>query len=176
MLWGGPATAILIAESAAMVFTVLVLTRIVYLRSSLRVNEPVITGGDQFRKALGQMLPLAAFPIAFFVFSIPVLVYDIYYCFLTPTPDEGLIVTGYLFISLWTISSGVAVIVHIFVAQLPARCKKLHLRHRIVRTSVSNYHTMDPTVGEETGLSLNSSTSFRLPDSSIATSLDVIGV
>ena len=161
-LLDAPAMAMLLVASAAMVVMVIRLRRI-YWRLR-RNSQPSTAGGDHFRRALSQLLPLAVFPITFFVFIIPVLVYDIYYCFLTPTPDEGLILSDYLFISLWTISSGMAVIVHILMTVLPARCKRFH-----ETASVSRYRTMDPTVGLEVDMSVNSCTSYRLPKCSIVT-------
>ena len=63
-LWDGPAVIILLAASTAMVVMVIKLTGRVCLRSTY---EP-ITDGDQFWKALKQLLPLAVFPI--FVFHL----------------------------------------------------------------------------------------------------------
>ena len=73
-LWDGPAMIILLAASTAMVVMVIKLTGRVCLRSKY---EP-ITDGDRFWKALKQLLPLAAFPILFLVFEIPIYSYIMY--------------------------------------------------------------------------------------------------
>ena len=69
-LWDGPAMFMLIAASTAMVVMVTKLTSQVCRISKY---EP-ITDGDQFTKALKQLLPLAAFPMLFFIFEIPVFI------------------------------------------------------------------------------------------------------
>ncbi|KAL5509158.1 hypothetical protein EMCRGX_G004468 [Ephydatia muelleri] len=66
-LWDGPAMLMLIVASTAMVVMVTKLTSQVCRRSKY---EP-ITDGDEFTKALKQLLPLAAFPMLFFIFAIP---------------------------------------------------------------------------------------------------------
>lgn len=75
-LWDGPAMIMLLLISAAMVVMVIKLTR--NLCFSLRSKYEPITENDQYWNALKQLLPLATFPIAFFLFIIPVFVYDIY--------------------------------------------------------------------------------------------------
>ena len=69
-----PSMALLLASSAAMIIMVVKLTRIV----CFRLRYETIDDGDQFWKALKQLLPLAAFPILFFTFPIPMLIYQIY--------------------------------------------------------------------------------------------------
>ena len=61
-LWTIPALVILLAASIAMVIMVMKMAYTVCLR--LKIDS--ITDGDQFWKALKQLLPLAAFPIMFF--------------------------------------------------------------------------------------------------------------
>ena len=105
----------------------------------------------------------------FLVFTVPVLVYDVYYCLVTPTPDDGLIISGYLFIPLWSLSSGTVVIVHIFMSRLPGHCRPLWARHTKKIWKIS-YHSFDPTVRQESDQCVNSATSFHLPQCSIDTS------
>ena len=111
----GPALGILFATSTAMVAMAIKLGHKVYWR--LKYEE--ITGGDQFWQALKRLLPLAAFPILFFVFFVAYFIFDVYYSFLTPTPNDILVFFAYLSISLWSLSSGVTLIVHITVVRLP---------------------------------------------------------
>ena len=73
-LWDGPAMIILLAASTAMIVMVIKLTGRVCLRSKYEA----ITDGDQFWKALKQLLPLAAFPILFLIFEIPVFIFHVY--------------------------------------------------------------------------------------------------
>ena len=75
-LFDGPAMVILLAASLLMVAMVIKLACTVCWRS-ISNYEP-LTDGDQFGKALKQLLPLAAFPMLFFVFVIPVIILDIY--------------------------------------------------------------------------------------------------
>ena len=109
VLWDAPAMIMLVIISAAMVVMVIKLTRNLCWRSKY---EP-ITENDQYWNALKQLLPLATFPIVFFLFIIPVVIYDIYYSFLTPTPNRNLTLSSYVFVSLWSVASGIALTVHI---------------------------------------------------------------
>ena len=108
-LWDGPAMASLFMASVAMIFVVVKLGLRVWTRHAY---EP-ITDGDQYWKALKQLLPLAAFPLLFFVFTIPVLVNDI---LLSKWNSEALMISNCVFVSLWSASSGVTLIIHIVVA------------------------------------------------------------
>ena len=90
-LWDGPSMSILFAASIDMVAVVIKLT----YQVCWRVKHERITRGyrDQFQKALKQLLPLAAFPVLFFVLIIPMFVYDTFYYFITPTPNALCTVT-----------------------------------------------------------------------------------
>ena len=118
-LWDGPALLMLITASAAMVVMVIKLARQVRQRSKC---EP-ITDGDQFVKALKQLLPLAAFPMLFFIFEIPVFIFHIYTT-QHSTPNEGMYIAEVVCFSLWSWSSGTAVIIHISVVRLCRRERK----------------------------------------------------
>ena len=160
-LLDAPAMAFLLVASIAMVIMIIKLSYWVCRRMKY---EP-ITGGDQFREALKQVLPLAAFPIIFLIFIIPVLVYDIYYSFLTPIPNKVLVFAQYIFVTFWSLSSGMTLIVHICLAQLPA-----YFKSRKKETHNSKYGTFDPTVGQDSAPShVNSATNFSLPTASLAT-------
>ena len=73
-LWDAPAMFTLIATSTAMIVMVIKLASQVCRRSKY---EP-ITDGDQFSKALKQLLPLSAFLVLFFIFEIPVFIFHVY--------------------------------------------------------------------------------------------------
>ena len=162
VLWDGPAMVILLALSAAMVVMVIKLT----YRVCWRIWYEPITEGDQYWKALNQLLPLATFPILFFVFILPVFVYDIYYSFSSPTPDNTLVLTAYIFIALWSVASGITLIVHISVAQLTVcrrRCTKLLRMGARENSNHQNLTAFGNTVRLESGEPVNSATSFPLP-------------
>ena len=90
-LWDGPAMMILLAASTAM--RMITLARKVCCR--LNSYEP-ITNGDQFANALKHLLPLAAFPLLFFVFFIPVLIFHIYVAANSKT-SEGVLISAVVF-------------------------------------------------------------------------------
>lgn len=162
LLLDAPAMLVLLVASAAMIAMVIKLTRRVCYRISY---QPITAGGDQYSEALKQILPLAAFPIIFFIFIIPVFVFDIFYSFLTPVPNTALVFAQYIFISFWSLSSGVTLIVHISLSQLPARCK----RRRRERTNLpkSQVRTVDPTFTSETSTHGKSYTIYSLPPASL---------
>lgn len=120
-LWDCPALLILLAASIAMGTMVIRLAH-TYMRSK----------ADQYRKAVKQFLPLATFPVLFFVFVIPELVFDIN---LTRNPmlNVTLATIALVSTSLWSLASGVTLIVHISVAR---RCAKK--RVRIVATATGS--------------------------------------
>ena len=118
-LWDGPAMFILIAASTAMVVMVIKLASQVYRRSKYEL----ITDGDQFSNALKQLLPLAIFPLLFFIFEIPVFTFHVYR-FHHSTPNEGIVISAYICVSLWSMASGATVIIHISVARICGRKRK----------------------------------------------------
>ena len=118
-LWDGPAMLMLIAASTAMVVMVTKLTSHVCRRYKY---EP-ITDGDQFTKALKQVLPLAAFPILFFIFEIPVFIFHVYTT-QHSTPNEGMYIAYVVCFALWSASSGATVIIHMSVVRICGRRRK----------------------------------------------------
>ena len=124
-IWDGPTMFILLAASIAMVVMVIKLTGKVCLRSKY---EP-ITDGDRFWKALKQLLPLAAFPILFLVFEIPIFIFHVY-ATTSSTPNMALEISKNVFFSLWSMTSGGTLLVHIFVV----RCwtKKRFFNHNFI--------------------------------------------
>ena len=125
-LWDGPAMLILIAASTAMVVMVTKLTSQVCRRSKY---EPIIDG-DQFTKALKQLLPLAAFPMLFFIFEIPVFILHIY-TIQYSAPNEGIVISADICGSLWSMASGATVIIHISVVRICGRRRKPKRLHII---------------------------------------------
>ena len=118
-LWDVPAMIILIAASIGMVVMVTQLThRVVWGHR----YEP-ITEGDQFQKAVKQLLPLAAFPILFFIFIMPQVIFHITLDE-SPTPNRALQTSALFFLSLWSMASGMTLIIHLCVAHCCTRRKK----------------------------------------------------
>ena len=116
-LWDGPAMLMLITASTAMVVMVIKLASHVYRRYTY---EP-ITDGDQFTEAIKQLLPLATFPMLFFIFEIPVFIFHIYTT-QHSTPNEGMFIADVVCFSLWSMASGATVIIHISVTQIHVIC------------------------------------------------------
>ena len=113
-LWDAPAMTILVAASIAMIVVIIKFARAVSCRRS--EYEPIAEGGDQYWKALTQLIPLAAFPMLFFLFVIPEFVYG--FSAQLPTLSKGMELTAAVFISMWGMSSGTAVVAHITVVRL----------------------------------------------------------
>ena len=117
-LWYGPAMFILLVLSIAMVVMVITLARRLCRRSKY---EPITEGG-QFWTALKQLLPLTAFPLLFFVFIIPTFITGVFISSKPTNANKSLSVTT-IFIALWSVSSGVTLVIHIFVARCFAKRK-----------------------------------------------------
>ena len=124
-LWDGPAIFILLGASAAMMAMVIILTR----RACRRLMyEPIIQGG-QYRKALQQLLPLAAFPFLFFIFELPVLAFHIQtYMHLDRSYSTTMEIIDLVFFSLWSMTSGGTLLLHISVVGYLKTRRRLHRR------------------------------------------------
>ena len=131
-LWDGPAMLLLTAASTAMVVMVIKLASQVCQRSKYKP----ITDGGQFWKALKQLLPLAAFPMLYFIFEIPVFLYHVYTA-QNSTPNEWMFISDMVCFSFWSTASGATVVIHIYVAQIYGGKRK---RKRLVQLPVSNTH------------------------------------
>lgn len=104
-LWDCPALIILFASSLAMGAMAIKLV-LVYYKSK----------ASQYKKAFKQFLPLAAFPVLFFVFVLPGLAFDIHFA-TTPVLDITLSAIALVSTSLWSLASGITLIVHISMAR-----------------------------------------------------------
>ena len=130
VLWDAPAIIILLAASAAMVAMAIKLAHRIRWRAMVYEQ---ITEGDQYWKAFKQLLPLVAFPILFFVFMIPQLVFDIYSFFVKEGPT--LITVVSVFNPLWSVSSGVVFLVHIFMTRQKRSNFVINFRNKFRNTS-----------------------------------------
>ena len=109
-LWDLPAMVILVVLSIGMVVMVIKLAH----RACWRSKYEPITEGDLFQKALNQLLPLAAFPILFFVCIIPELTNHIFEDD-SATPGKSILTVELIFISMWSMASGVTLLIHLCV-------------------------------------------------------------
>ena len=113
VLWDAPAISILLIGSAAMSVTVIKLTRQV----CSRLKYEQITDNDPFSKAVKHLLPLAAFPMIFFFLLIPPLSYDLYSYSTGHVPPIAVTIASLACISMWSMTSGLTLIIHIAVAR-----------------------------------------------------------
>ena len=127
-LWEVPAIAILVAASLVMVVMVIKLVSRVCWRFKY---EPIIDG-DTYWKALKQLLPLAAFPILFLIFLVPVSVYS--FSAEGPTVNAALRLTAAICFPLWSMASGLTLIIHITVACL---CRNIKIWHQVTHFTPS---------------------------------------
>lgn len=137
ILWDGPALITLFAASIAMLFMVLKLTNRVCHASRLKYSS--LDESDQFSKALQQLLPLAAFPILFFIFIIPQLALNIYLA-TSATPSNVLFFVALAFISLWSLASGVSLIVHVCVVKCLPKIRRKHKKNAENASGLSPTH------------------------------------
>ena len=162
VLWAIPALVILLAASIAMVIMVM---KMAY-RVCLRLKIEAITDGDQYWKAFKQLLPLATFPILYFLFVIPVLVYYVY-AEESSTSNKGVILAASIFIAMWGISSGMALLVHILLVRLYCARRKPLQEHIEIRENVTKYNSCaHPTINESFD-SVSSTTRFSPPKDSL---------
>ena len=124
VLWEVPAVVALLACSVAMVSMVTSLTR----QACYRMRYEPLADDNQFFKAIKQLLPLAAFPILFLIFMIPALIFNIY-SFIS-VPQMAITITAFISTSLWSMTSGLTLIVHIVVARCALKRKRYLVVHR----------------------------------------------
>ena len=156
VLWDVTAVVILLIASAAMV------TVAIKLAHRVRWREIVykrITEGDQYWKALKQLLPLIAFPILYLVYMIFQLIFDIY-PFSAPSNSTQVVVIT----PLWSMSSGVVLLIHIFVVKCSSR------KGKDVASDILLENTLEPEtspIHHPGRPSRNSVTHYTLPPASV---------
>ena len=127
VLWYAPSIVILLALIIAMVVMATKLLRKVCGR---RLRYEALTDRNQFWMAFKQLIPLAAFPILFLLFILPVVIMEVIDARSSTIPVEALSTSDVLFISLWSLTSGLTLIVHITLA----RCLETKRRRNHVFT------------------------------------------
>ena len=86
-----------------------------------RAKYEQITHGDRFWMVLKQLLPLAAFPIIFFIFIIPMLVFNILVGNNPSAPNEAALRLAIIVCTpMWSMLSGVVMLIHVSVVH---RCQ-----------------------------------------------------
>ena len=127
-LWDTPAMCILVATSVAMIAMVISVAR---LRRYMKLKYQTVSADDQFWKALQDLLPLSAFPIFFFVFMIPGFVLHVNLTNVA-VPPVALISFNLICISLWSMASGMTLLIHLFITRLCGTGKrKIPLRKEV---------------------------------------------
>ena len=163
-LWNIPALIILLVASIAMVIMVINMA----YKVCLRLKTEGITDGDQYWKALKQLLPLAAFPILFFLFVIPGFVYSVYEAE-SSTTNESSVILAAVFIPMWGISSGMALLGHILMARLYCvHVRRKQLKEQIeIRENITKYNSCGHHTITKSSDHVSSTTRFSLPNDSL---------
>lgn len=117
-LWMVPAMVALLACFVAMVFIVASLTRQACWRTGYKPLD------NQYLKAIKQLLPLTAFPILSIMFMTPFFAFNIYS--FVRAPQQALTITAFVSTSLWSLTSGLTLIIHIAVARYLLKRKRIH--------------------------------------------------
>ena len=159
VLWDAPAMFISLATLAAMIAMAIKLAHSVRWRAMM---YGPIKEGDQHWKALKQLLPLVAFPIMFFVSTMPTLVFNMYnlYGHLSSTQT----IAEKVLQPLWSLSAGVTLLIHIAVVKCSARKKG---------TVIISDNVLENTIELETSLirhpcrPARNSTYYSLPPASV---------
>ena len=147
---------LLLIASAAMVTVVIKLAHRVRWRVLVYKR---ITEGDQYWKALKQLLPLIAFPILYLVYMIFQLILDIH---TFRAPSNSTLVVGIT--PLWSMSSGVVVLIHILVVRCSSR------KGKDVASDILLENTLEPEaspIRHPDRPSRNSVTHYSLPPASV---------
>ena len=155
-LWNGPAIAILLVASIAMVVMVIKLA----YQVCKRLKYKPIANSDQNWKALKQFLPLAAFPILFFTFFVPPFLFNLNEATHPLANSETLPLVTSVFFSLWSLSSGITLIVHIFLALICTGSRRYHYSN-VEKDGIKTVRI------EPSAAPAHSATSFPLPTDSL---------
>ena len=122
-LWLGPAMFTLLASSTAMVVMVIVLA----YRVLHRLEYMSVSDRNQYWTALKQLLPLAAYPILFCIFFVPVFVQRVSDA-ATDHPNYWLTLISGLSTAAWGLVNGLTLLIHISVSVLCVKKQKMQTR------------------------------------------------
>ena len=116
-LWYGPSMVLLLIASITMVVIVVILAR----RWCMVRTIPSAGNQHAHRKALKQMIPLAAYPIVYFAFNVPPFIYRVYRAANVAHHNNGNYVHDVLAIltsvctAIWSLGAGLTLIAHIIM-------------------------------------------------------------
>ena len=132
----GPSMVVLLIVSVAMVVMVVA----ILCRSRKYHN-------GQNSKALQQLLPLAVYPLLFFVFTIPPYANRLYgtRTNISHSTAYALSIMGAVSVASWSFFTGISLIVHILEAKLRAYCKKRYTYKHLAYIGVDSEGTAIPT-------------------------------
>ena len=139
VLWDAPANSILLIGSVAISIMVIKLTH----RACSRFRYEQITDNDPFSKAAKHLLPLAAYPIIFFFLLIPPLSYNLYSYSTGQVPPLAVAIVSLVCISMWSMTSGLTLIIHIAVA------RHVWKRKSVRRLAPTQHFTMPESITED---------------------------
>ena len=148
----GPSMAVLLIVSVAMVVMVIA----IFCRSR-KYHD------GQNSKVLQQLLPLAVYPLLFFVFTIPPFVNCLYG---TRTTAYALSIMSAVSVASWSFFTGISLIVHILEAKLRAYCKKRYTYKHLAYIGVDGEGTAIPT--SDTSSTSRPTCTFVLPADNLA--------
>lgn len=153
VLWYCPALAVLIVNSMAVIGMTVFLGRRAYRRSQ---------GGSQYKRAVNQMLPLAAYPVIFCLLLVPTLASRAYGASPRAMPSVGFIITDAVCSSAYSLLASISLIVHVVVI--------MRLQRKIKAVALTRYDAIEKEGGstfkEETKKFSDSFTYYSLPESS----------
>ena len=130
VLWDAPAMVILLIASLAMVAMVIKIGHLLHYR---KIKYEQLSDNDQFWRALKELLPLSAFPDLFLIFVIPTLTFHIY---LTQgSPEDTVLAIALVTTSLWSMTSGVTVLLHLSVTRLCGGKHRIQQHKLLINTS-----------------------------------------
>ena len=141
VLWDAPAISILLIGSVAMSVMVIKLTHRACTSSRFKYEQ--MTDNDPFSKAVKHLFPLAAYPMIFNLLMIPILTYDLYSYSTGHAPPLAVAIVSLASISMWSMTSGLTLIVHIAVA------RHYWKRKSVRRLTPIQYFTMPELITED---------------------------
>ena len=113
-LWYGLAISVLLAQCAAIVAMIAVVTARVYRARRYQLLSNSLGSMRQYHNLLKQLLPLASYPILFTLLVAPPFVNRVYEAF-HPSGNLGLLIANASFAPAWSLSAGITLMVHVCV-------------------------------------------------------------
>ena len=144
-LWYGPALAVLVVNSVAVIAITVFLGCRAYYK-----------GGSQYQMAVNQMLPLAAYPVIFCLLLLPTLAGRVYGAIPHAMPLVGFIKADAVCSSAYSLLASITLIVHVLVV------KRIQMKTKVVRSYGATETYDGATYKEETKEYVNSCTNYSV--------------